>query len=112
MELNVVQFIINGPYFWGSLGFTTASGMLIGAGLWNGDKVKVRKAVFSLGIFGLFYFFVNGLRVNGAVPVVEILQPGIPAMAWASTLTFLFVLLAYILGLWFGVLLLHRRHHE
>lgn len=98
------QYVFNGPYFWGSMGFTTAMGMFVGALLYDGNMKEANKGVLSVLSYFIMLFWVNGTRVNETTSKPTfLLETMHPEYAHAGTVTLLAVTVAWVLGVLLGV---------
>lgn len=98
--LDTISYVIQAPYFWLSMGFTTATAMFVGVLLYDGNMKQVGKGAFGIGSYAFFLMFTTIPRVYSRFPNIA---PGNFPMAFAGTATILFVTLFYMLGLLLGV---------
>lgn len=98
-------YVVSDPYFWPSMSFTTIIGIFIGAVIYNGDLVQVRKALVAIGSYVLLLSIVNLSRVLPEVGIVA--NPYKPI---AGIVTMIIVTFFYLLGMWLGVKITRRAH--
>ena len=96
----IVAYVSNGSGFWGSMGFATATAMIIGALLYDGRSYDLKKGVITIFTYSFFIFITIFSRILPVLPRVA--EKNIP-QAFASLTTILLVTLFYLLGLVLGV---------
>lgn len=102
---NLFIYTTNAPYFWGSMGFVTAIGMMISGILYN-DRVNhnIRRTVIALVTLLGLLIFVHASRVY---PIY-----GFRSVApWATIVMLVIVGSFYILGLYLGYTIVNRKKH-
>lgn len=93
--------------FWESMMMTMGCGILIGMALHNGDVKGAWKSVISMAPLVILTAMVSYLRVYPHIKV------GIESVkTYAGFFTVVFVALAYVLGFFLGVSMLHRVHRK
>lgn len=96
----MIMYVVNSPGFWGSMGFTTATSMLVGALLYDGRLEDFKKGVVTIGTYAFFILLTMTSRI---APQLQQLQPDKIHIAFGGTVTVLIVTVFYILGLGLGV---------
>lgn len=88
--------------FWQTIGWTVASGIFIGATLYNGDLSKFSKGLVTILPYSFMLFLTTGFRLS-----VKSFDVQTHPQALAGLATLLVVTMAYILGLFLGVITVH-----
>jgi len=102
--LMCVDYITTAPFFWGSMGFTTAVGMFIGAVIYDGNLPDVKKGIVSILSYACMLFWIISSRVfNGISTALQ------PERALASLLTIMIVTVFWVFGVYLGVWVLNLR---
>lgn len=96
----IILYVVNSPGFWGSMGFTTATSMLVGALLYDGRLEEFKKGVITITTYGFFIFITMTSRI---APQIQQLDPDKIQIAWGGTVTVFIVTIFYVLGLGLGV---------
>lgn len=97
------QYISGFPYFWGSMGFTTAVAMFVGALIYNGNAKTLAKGFITIFSYMFLLLLVTGNRVFPQ------LTPENASTALGSFTTILVITPFYCLGLLLGVLMVRRK---
>ena len=110
MMSEVIQYVTSAPYFWHTMGATTASAVFLGAMLYNGDLRKLTKGLIAILPYTALLTATNLIRITDYLAT----DPGPHNLtaAWAGTMTIIYLTFFYILGLLFGVIttgLAHKR---
>lgn len=103
----VIKYVTNAPMFWGSMGFTTAIAMFIGALVYDGELEQASKGVFSVVSYVIMLLWVMISRVLSSLNTVGLNEP---AKAWAGTLTILLITIFWLIGILLGVLILRTKY--
>lgn len=107
-------YISQAPAFWGSMGFTTALGIFIGALLYDGNLNQVMKGVVAVGSHAFMIIWLNLIRINSVLPGLKENGHSNACMALAGTATIVAVSIAWLLGMIIGVSVIrlkYRRTH-
>lgn len=94
--VDTLQYIINAPFFFETVGFITASSMFIGATLYNGDLKLFAKGLITLLPYAGLLLLTNAIRIAN-YPINNHVQ------AYAGLATIVVVTVAYVSGLFMGV---------
>lgn len=100
-------YVVNDPWFWPAMAFTVMTGIYIGAGLFNGDRTEIKKALITLGSLVALILATNLPRImanNSISPT--------PERSFASSVTTLLVSVFYLSGIWLGVKIVNRAHKK
>jgi len=97
-----IEYAINAPYFWSSIGFTIATAMFVGAAIYDGHLDHVKKALVSVLSYALLVFWVTYSRVASIISVPDYeLHPERPI---GSLVALIVVTSAWVIGVFLGVL--------
>jgi len=104
-----IQYVISAPAFWHTMGVITATAIVVGAVIHNGDLKSLGKIMLTLLTYGVFIFSVDAVRIYSVL-----LERGITdhAKAYAGLITIVFVTFFYLLGIAIGVLTVHKAHES
>lgn len=91
-------YILQAPFFWGTMGFITAISMFIGVMVYDGKMSEVSKGLVSVGTYALMLLWVTAIRISNV-------NWGNNAQALAGIATIIFVTLFWSLGMFLGVML-------
>lgn len=102
-------YVISDPFFMPSLTAVTIMGLFVGATVFNGDVKLSHKYLFSFFIYSFVLSLVNLSRIlprifDGRITVTS--QP------LAGTETNFFVTVAYLAGMYIGVLITKKAHKK
>lgn len=100
-----VNYVTSAPYFWGSMGFTTAIGMLLGGIFFV--NVRNRRYVFRNSIILLLIFIFLASLVHGSRVLNYRFASDL--RAWAGIVQNTIVGAFYIIGLATGFVIVNRR---
>lgn len=103
---NTFNYVSSAPYFWQSLGFTSAIFMFIGGIIYDGRVEEARKGIITIGAYIFMLVWMTIVRVNDRISnSVTYISLGREreAMAFAGICTILFVTMACLFGIVFGV---------
>ena len=106
----VIQYVTSAPYFWHTMGATTASAVFLGAMLYNGDLRKLTKGLIAILPYTALLIATNIIRISDKLEQTSSASNHVTA--WAGTMTIIYLTFFYILGLLLGVIttgLAHRR---
>ena len=102
--LDALLYVINAPYFWPSMGFTTATSMFVGVLLHDGNLKQVAKAEVTLLTFAIFLIVTSIPRIFSHDISAEHLPGALGGLTTIFCVTFF-----YTLGLLLGVLIAYKR---
>ena len=105
-----IQYVTNGPYFWGSMGFIVASAMLIGTLIFGSNHGQIYKFLLGLFTYLIMLTFVNLTRAIDSI-TSDFTQLQI-ARAYASTITVFIVSFFWVLGLFLGMVIDKFKKHK
>ena len=103
-----ILYVINAPFFWASMGMTTAIAMFVGAMIYDGQLNQVRKGLLSVGSYIVMLLWMTLSRV---IDMINKNPEKVSEMTFAGTLTIFFISLAWLLGVFLGVATFNRRYH-
>jgi len=103
--ISVLEYVCSAPYFWGSMGFTTALGMFIGAILYDGNLTQASKGGFTVLTFAGMLLWTTSVRLYHS----SIINP---TLAYSGVMTTLLVSLFWVLGLILGVWVLSLKRYR
>lgn len=112
MFINSLIYIINAPYFWGSMGFTVGMAMFIGAYIYDGNMEQVKRGTAALGSYVSMLLWFTSIRVYHSTHGLTVFNGNKPELALASIVTILVLTVAWLSGMLIGVYLIHRLHKE
>ena len=97
-----LKYVINAPFFWGSMGFTVAIAMFAGVLLYDGQMNQVKKGAISVLSYASTIFWVTVSRILETTG-----SPGYktynPEYAYAGIMTLVLITLSWMLGITLGV---------
>lgn len=102
-----LTYVVSDQYFLMAMGMTISIGMFIGALLYDGILSDLRKATVSIAMYAMLLVMTNYSRIAPIIfagDVHDVKQP------FAGIVTILTVTIAYLLGLWIGVLTTSKAH--
>lgn len=99
-----LRYVAGAPYFWGSMGFTTAIAMFIGATMYDGQLTQVKKGLVSIFLYAFLLLQVTYSRIQ---PFLTLNGTHDPKLL-AGIATIFLVTLFWCLGLFLGVLLFKK----
>lgn len=111
MILSALFYIINDPFFWPSMSFTTIVGIFIGAVVHNGEVKQIKKTCLSILIYVMLVISVNFSRIFPHLDTASLTTQTSP-QPLASTETILFVTIFYFFGMIVGVLMVKEAHRS
>lgn len=101
------KYVTGDLFFLPSMAVVVIMSLFVGATVFNGDVKLLSKYIFTFFTYSLLLTFVNLTRIVPDIfnsPIVYIGKP------LAGTLTNLFVTVAYLLGIYLGVLITKKAH--
>lgn len=101
MFTDVIGYVINAQGFYLGIGMTIASGMFVGATIYNGELNLLRKGLWTIGFYAGFLLIINISRVLETIERAGGTQR--LDMAWAGTNTIIITSVAYTIGMVIGV---------
>ena len=96
-----IQFVINGAGFWTAIGWVIACGIIIGAIVHNGDLKSLSKGII---VFGTYFFFVSYTTLQRLTGLRDVPLFDRHPNSTASLITNVFVAIAYLIGMFLGVI--------
>jgi len=102
-----IEYVIIAPFFWGTMGFTTAFGMYVGAILYNGNLGQASKGVFGIFTYAGMLLWITSSRVFNSITE----DTKFP-LAFAGLITIVITTVFWVLGVFIGVSLLNLRKHD
>ena len=97
----VIQYVTSAPYFWHTMGATTASTVFLGAMLYNGDLRRLSRGLIALLPYTALLIATNIIRISDKLEQTSGASNHVTA--WAGTVTILYLTFFYVLGLLIGV---------
>lgn len=105
--LDALLYVVTAPYFWPSMGFTTATAMFVGVLLHDGNLRQVAKAEVTILTFAIFLIVTTVPRVASHNISAQHLPGALGGLTTIICVTFF-----YTLGLLLGVLIAYKRAGE
>lgn len=102
-----LQYVTSAPAFWHTMGVITATAIVVGAIIHNGDLKSLGKIILTLLTYGAFIFSVDAVRIYKVLTDSGITNH---AQAYAGLITILFVTFFYLLGIAIGVITVKKAH--
>lgn len=102
-----VQYVIQAPSFWSAMGFTTATGMMIGALMYDGNLDQVSKGIVSVLSYAALLVWLITARV--AESITTSLQP---ERSLAGIVSIVFTTVAWLVGVFLGVTVINLKHRS
>ena len=103
--LDNIVYVIGSQYFWGSMGFTTAIAMFVGALIYDGTLNDLKKGLATLLSYVALIIFTDLSRI---IPRLETISPGHNSWIFGGVVTLVLITLFYATGLGLGVFLFSR----
>lgn len=101
-------YVANQNMFFGSMGFTTGMGMLVGVLLYDGNLKNARKGVVAVLTYVIMLLWTTAVRIlPNAIRLGFHYHDGRPFAGIATTI---YITIAWMLGVWIGVRLF--KHHK
>lgn len=107
----ILFYVVGAPYFWASMGLTTATAMFIGVLLHDGNMRQVGKAMITISSYAFYVVLTTTPRIFASLSRVSV--DHLP-QAFASITTLVLVTFFYMIGLLMGVYISYiqsRRRH-
>lgn len=106
--MHSIPYIVNIPYFWGSMGFTVAISMLITASLFDHDIDAIKKFAFSVLAFIMMLFVVTFTRVQYTTvhDISNTTYSRESGFTYAGIATIIMVFLFWEIGILLGLIVL------
>lgn len=99
-----VIYVSSAPFFWGSMGFTTALAMFAGVLLYDGNLTQIRKGLVSVLSYASMVFWLTSTRVIKTISTSLAYPTSThPEYAYAGLVSVVLITLAWVLGLIIGV---------
>lgn len=102
-----IKYVALANGFFGSMGFTTAIGMLIGAIIHNGDLKKAAKGVVTTLAYAFMVTLTGFLRVFPNISGGSVFEK-----SYAGTITPVVVAMFYVCGIGIGVFIVSLVHKK
>lgn len=105
------SYVVNANFFWGSMGFTVATAMFMGAMIYDGHMKQLSKGVVTIISYMGLLVLTTGSRI---LPLFEsgTLSLERQTMALAGISTIVIVTFFWAIGLFIGVTILKKKHHS
>jgi hypothetical protein len=106
-----IGFVINAQGFWLAMGLTSATGMFIGASLYDGNLSMLKKGILTILFYSFFIITTIFLRISGnsGTPIFE-RHPQSTAGMITVVITTIFYLLGIIIGVYTVKKTLKNKH--
>lgn len=105
--------MIHVPYFWASMGFTTAIAMFVGPLFFNGNVGLSVKALLAKLLFaGMMFWFSVSQIIDARVNHPELLTPGVKAVSYVVALNVVAVTFAWVMGFFLGIVILWLKKNK
>lgn len=104
-------YVVNDPFFWPAMAFTSLTGIFVGAVVHDGDVGQVKRTLISISSYMALIITVNLSRILPKLDINTITSP-LVSQPFASTETLIFVTVFYLFGIWLGVRLVRRAHRK
>lgn len=98
-----IYMVIHAPFFWGSMGLTSAIAMLIGALIYDGHVKRAQRGIISVFSYAAMMAWTNLIRVNSLLSTYPEEEIVFHSNAFNSTITLIFISLAWLFGVFLGV---------
>lgn len=107
--MDTFKYVIDVPYFWGSMGITTSIAMFVGAAIYDGRLDQVSKALLSVISYVGMMLWVSLSRISHAI---ETNQANFTKMALAGPMSVVILTLFWLLGVFMGVMLFKIKYRK
>ena len=98
--LQTYFYMSQSPYFWLSMGMTTAVAMFVGAIIYDGDLGAMNKGIISVGFYAAFLLQVSYSRASNYLFLTGKIANH---QTYANILTVLFLTMFWVIGIFLGV---------
>lgn len=107
--LEGIEYATKAPYFWGSMGFTTATAMYVGAAIYDGQLDQIKKALISVLSYSFLLIWTTFSRLMHTMSLdpSEILHPERPI---GNLVALICVTVAWVFGITLGVLVFRLKY--
>lgn len=102
-----ILYVTGAPNFWLAMGMTTATAMLIGALIWDGNLRQVTKAIVTLGSYVIMLIWLLIDRIANVIPARSL---EVNEFTYAGIFSIIITSFFWILGIELGVLIFNRRY--
>lgn len=105
--IRTLVYVTYAPYFWPSMGFTTAIAMFVGAMIYDGQLNQVKKGLLSVGSYVAMLLWVTLSRV---VTMAQRTPDRVSEMTFAGIATILLITFFWVLGVFLGVWIISQKY--
>ena len=98
--LETIKYVGGDNFFWLSMAGTTIVGLYIGAIVYNGDVIQVRKMLVALISYVSLLVFADLSRI---IPTVASSHVANKSQPFAGVMTTFLITIFYLFGMWLGV---------
>ncbi len=99
------RYMYEVPLFWGTVGFTVAIAMFVGAIVYDGNVDEIKKTIISVFSYALMLFWMAVLQIFDArIRHPEILTEFVKPTTYVIALNVIVTTIAWLLGIWLGVI--------
>lgn len=96
-----MEYVANQNLFWGSMGFTVAIAIFVGAMLFDGNIEQSKKGMVAVGTYAFMLVWTTGVRIlPNAIERDFVYNDG---RALASIATIVYITLFWMIGVMIGV---------
>lgn len=108
-----IDYVVSNPFFWGSMGFTSATAMFTGVLIYDGHLDQVKKGLISVLSYACLLFMTNALRVAETISNPSFLYSTTePHRVYASLVSLVATTIAWVFGLLLGVSVFRHKYSK
>lgn len=108
--LKSIEYATGAPYFWGSMGFTAAIAVFVGAAIYDGHLNQVKKALISVLSYAGMVVWVTSSRIANTLSISG-KEPN-PERPLGSIVALICVTASWVLGVLIGVLIFRYKYKD
>ncbi|MDE2233520.1 MAG: hypothetical protein KGJ90_05430 [Patescibacteria group bacterium] len=106
MDNTTLNYVVNAPYFWLSMGLVAGVSVFVGAIIYDGDLKTAWKGIISILTYGFFIFEITFTRILHLENGLSVQDP----TRYGGLLTILFVTIFWVIGMLLGVFASKKTH--
>src|SRR3990167_8523840 len=104
-------YVTDAPFFWGSMGFTSAIAMFTGVLLYDGHLNQIRKGLVSVLSYASMVFWITTSRVLTPEHIQFLKTQSVhPEYAFAGLISLISITFSWIFGIVLGVLIFRVKY--
>lgn len=100
-----IDYVIQAPYFWATMGSITAVSIFVGAILYDGILPTAIKGTIAILLYASLIFATHMIRANNSINVKQLT---VSEMSYASPVVLVIITIFWVVGVMLGVYTSHR----